>query len=212
MSRRESASVAGSAGRSLEAALLSHSLQPAPSSLTTSLADAAGVVVDGPENTIGSATRQKASGRSAIVQSLVVGGVTFSNHRVLVVDDEQLRFTLPDGSTIEIAGIMGWNVLKHIALQVDLNTSRARIGGPSSTGPNPDPTLLWFLSPLVRVSSPDGTPMTFLIETGAAASVLRPSAVVKLGKQSVRTESRDIEGAGGWKTARADVIEAVRLT
>ena len=67
---------------------------------------------------VGSATEIEVRGRLAVIPRLEVGSVTVYDHTALVFPDETLDMPLPDGTSPVLGGILGWNLLRELRVEL----------------------------------------------------------------------------------------------
>jgi hypothetical protein len=146
---------------------------------------------------VGTATTRTVGGRPTVIHDLALGGVRFANHPAMILQTEDMRarvfglFTL-----LKIDGILGWNALSQLDLEIDCAQPRAVLRRPehrATTGRN----LFWLGEPLVRGSGPDGVGLVFSLDTGGRRSFAMPELLRKTNARVEGEGRQRVGGAGG---------------
>ncbi|HQO24895.1 MAG TPA: aspartyl protease family protein [Acidobacteriota bacterium] len=177
--------------------------------LTESTAGRCGIVSAGPKTTADTTTRHKVVVRGAIIQELRAGDVVFHNLPAIVLSDRDLRLPGPLGHPISLDGLIGWNALRHMAVDLDLATGCCRLG-PSRPAADSRRNLFWLGYPCACAATADGRPLVFGLDTGAAATSLRQPFLEKSGTRSLPRRRTKIAGAGGIESREVQIVP--RLT
>lgn len=156
------------------------------------------------------------SARIASLDELHFGRVEVSDHPVLVMADEALRFPLPDGSEWALDGIVGWNVLREGRLVLDWKRGVYEFFPSGGDPPVPgegaaEPNLFWLGYPLVTCRSTDGEPLLFGLDTGSRNTSIEAPALRKLSFGEVGQQTVTIGGAGGTQEMETEVVDRLEL-
>lgn len=177
--------------------------------LTESTARRCGIVPAGPKTTADTTTRHKVAVRGAIIQDLRAGGIVFHNLPAIVLSDRDLRLPGLLGHSVALDGLIGWNALRHVAVELDLAAGCCRLG-PSQPVVDSRRNLFWLGYPCACAAMADGRPLVFGLDTGAAATSLRQPFLEKLGTRSLPQRTAKIAGAGGIESREVRFVP--RLT
>jgi hypothetical protein len=71
--------------------------------------------------------------------------------------------------------------------------------------------MFWVGLPVIRLTSADGLPLHFGLDTGAQLSFVTETLLDKLQIQAARIESRRVGGLGGEVSLRAPVLPDLRV-
>jgi len=71
--------------------------------------------------------------------------------------------------------------------------------------------MFWVGLPVVRLTSTDGVPLHFGLDTGAQVTFVTETLLDKLQLSAARTESRRVGGLGGEISLRAPVLPDLRV-
>jgi len=167
--------------------------------LTESTARRCGILPAGAKTTADTTTRHKVAVRGAIIRELQAGGVFFYNLPAIVLSDRDLRLPGPLGHPVALDGLIGWNALRHMSVELDLAAGFCRLG-PSQPIVENRRNLFWMGYPCACAAMADGRPLVFGLDTGAAATSLRQPFLEKLGTQSLPRRTAKIAGAGGTES------------
>ncbi len=152
------------------------------------------------------ATSQTVPVSPAALDSLVIAGIKITNQPVSIMDSRNLTLM---GGQIVIEGIIGWDILKHLVFEMDS-------GGITFSEPaiaeGRERNLVWFTLPLVRCQYDSGTPVYFILDTGASRTNLFESALDRLKIKDFRTDSLTVGAVGGTQKISVKIIPGIRLT
>jgi hypothetical protein len=140
-----------------------------------------------------------------------IGKLTIRNHRVAIIDVDDIRFRLLGLITVfKIDGIVGWNAIRNLDLQVDyphrtmtLRESEQRDWGERNFYDLGQPTL--------ALTDEQGTRMNFFLDTGANMTSLLPGILPKLPAQKLASRTTYIGAAGGFERFNAKVVPRLTL-
>ena len=151
----------------------------------------------------------------AVVPELEVGQVLVRNAPTMIVDESlmQMREAKPIefSGHVKIDGIIGFDIIRHLDLDVDYERSKLRVRNPARSRRESDRNMFWVGLPVVLLTGEDGIPLHFGLDTGAQQSFVTETLLDKLQLQVARVESRRVGGLGGEISLRAPVLADVRL-
>ena len=151
----------------------------------------------------------------ALLPELDIGQVRVRNAPTMIVDESlmQMREAKPleYSGHVKIDGIVGFDVIRQLDLDVDYERSTLRVRNPARSRRESDRNLFWVGLPVVRLTSEDGIPLHFGLDTGAQQSFVTETLLDKLQLQIARVESRRVGGLGGEISLRAPVLPDVRM-
>ncbi|MCO6490197.1 MAG: retropepsin-like domain-containing protein [Phaeodactylibacter sp.] len=164
--------------------------------ISSRLAEAAGVVFLEGEADIATSTSAKARTGFAYADSLEMGPYRLYNHPVLVMDTANLQFTLDDGRQLRIDGIVGWNALMRMRLELHYGKGYYRILDESYDAPR---NFFWMGYPIVELQSETGVPLAFGLDSGSANTSLSAPIFGKLKPKKVYRDTIKVGGAAGFE-------------
>jgi len=151
----------------------------------------------------------------ALLPELDIGSVQVRNAPTMIVDESlmQMREAKPIefSGHVKIDGIVGFDVIRQLDLDVDYERSTLRVRNPARSRRDSDRNMFWVGLPVVRLTSEDGIPLHFGLDTGAQQSFVTETLLDKLQLQIARVESRRVGGLGGEISLRAPVLPDVRM-
>jgi aspartyl protease len=151
----------------------------------------------------------------SLIPQFQIGQVLVRNAPTMIVDESlmQMREAKPVemNSKVKIDGIIGFDVIRHLDLEVDYGARTLRLRNPATTERESDRNIFWVGLPVVRLTSDDGVLLHFGLDTGAQQTFVTETLIEKLELQVGRIESRRVGGLGGEMSLRAPVLPYVRL-
>lgn len=173
--------------------------------LTETTARRCGIVAVGRKTTADTSTRHKVAVRGAVVRELRLGEAVFRNLPAIVLADRDLRIPGPGGKAVSVDGLVGWNALRHVAMDLELAAGRCTLKPPriNSSGRR---NLFWLGYPCVAAATLDGQPLRFGLDTGATATNLRPPILDRIDPGTLRRRTIRITGAGGAESRDVRVV------
>jgi hypothetical protein len=181
--------------------------------LSSDIAKAMGVSPLGAATTrAGTATKRTVEAHPAVIDDLSIGGIHFRHHPVMILRKQDLRAKLFGVFTlIKIDGILGWNALSRLDLEVDLPARSVVLRPPAHNASTPR-NLLWLGEPLVQGHAPDGTRLLFSLDTGGRRSFGMPGLLQKPGIHVTGKRSQRVGGAGGTERVIVRKMDTVQAT
>lgn len=150
----------------------------------------------------------------ALLPQLQIGQLLVRNAPTMIVDESlmQLREAKPIelSSKVKIDGIIGFDIIRQLDLEVDYGEGTLRLRNPA-TSRRESRNMFWVGLPVVRLTSGDGVPLHFGLDTGAQQTFVTETLLDKLRLEAPRVESRRVGGLGGEISLRAPVLPQVRL-
>lgn len=180
------------------------------STIRRKLARELGVEDLGPPVQIGTSTDKKITGHFGVVHELRVGQAVIRDHGVLILEDENMTFKLLDGRVVDIAGVLGWNAIRNLAIVLDFpgRSFRIRKPEPRDYGTR---NFFWLGYPLVRLTAANGQRLLFGYDSGSRNTSVGRGIFKILTFPGVRTESQAIGGHAGVTTIETEVIDGFSL-
>jgi len=151
----------------------------------------------------------------ALLPLLQIGSIVIRNAPTMIVDEELMQMREPKltelTSKVKIDGIIGFDIIRQLDLEVDYGEASLRIRNPAYSRRESDRNMFWVGLPVVRLTSDDGVSLHFGLDTGAQQTFVTETMLDKLQMQAARVESRRVGGLGGEISLRAPVLPDVRL-
>jgi predicted aspartyl protease len=151
----------------------------------------------------------------ALIPELEIGQVVVQNAPTMIVEETMMQMTEPrpieQRKPVKIDGIIGFDIIRQLDLEVDYGENTLRVRNPASSRPETDRNMFWVGLPVVRLTSSEGIPLHFGLDTGAQLTFVTETLLDKLQLEATRTESRRIGGLGGEVSLRAPVLPEVRV-
>ena len=180
--------------------------------LADHVAAAAGVVALGSDTLEAVTATGQVRARPAVVPVMELGGVTIANASAMLVSDSELTLGAGDSARVVVDGIIGFDAIRRMDLELDWTTGRATVRRPS-----PDSTaertrnLFWLGYPVVRLVTADGTRLHFALDTGADESYAAIPLLRKTGVKTVLGERQSVLGFGKALKVQGRVIPKLRV-
>jgi predicted aspartyl protease len=151
----------------------------------------------------------------ALISELEIGQLVVRNAPTMVVDESMMQMREPkpiERSThVKIDGIIGFDIIRQMDLEVDYGENILRLRDPSKSRPDGDRNMFWVGLPVIRLTSTDGVPLHFGLDTGAQLTFVTETLLEKLQLEAARIESRRVGGLGGEVSLRAPVLPDLKL-
>ncbi|MCP4546271.1 MAG: hypothetical protein GY835_07385 [bacterium] len=148
---------------------------------------------------IGTSTTNRVSAAPIALPELRIGDLVLDNHRAYCVASETLEFKVLYMTIISIDGIIGWNAIRHMCLELDYERSLVRISRPGAPLPQRERSLRWAgdSQPLVRGLADGGQELWFFLDTGANMTSLHEDILNKVQLDVSEPGQVYTLGAGG---------------
>lgn len=180
--------------------------------LSSDVAATCGVQPIGEETTsAGTATNIRVTTQPAIIESLDIGGLLIYNHPAIIIDKSDLEFKLFGLFTmVKIDGIIGWNAIKNMHLEIDYLTKEVTITKPIL---QKDVTrnFFWLGYPMVELLSESGIPMFFGLDLGARSSSITNHIFQRLDVLPSGTKQETVGSAGGFEKLEIKTLPKLTL-
>jgi Aspartyl protease len=151
----------------------------------------------------------------SLIPELQIGQIVVRNAPTMIVDESmmQVREGIPieQNQPVKIDGIIGFDIIRLIDLEVDYSEATLHLRNPATSRHIADRNLFWVGLPVVRITTADGIPLHFGLDTGAQQSFVTETLLDKLQIQPARVESRRVGGLGGEISLRAPVLSDLRV-
>ena len=151
----------------------------------------------------------------SLLPQLEIGELVVRNAPTMIVDESLMQMREPKpielSAQVKIDGIIGFDIIHEVDLEVDYEESALRLRNPMASRRASDRNMFWVGLPVVRLTSGDGVPLHFGLDTGAQQTFVTETLLDKLQLQVARVESRRVGGLGGEISLRARVLPDIRL-
>ena len=151
----------------------------------------------------------------ALIPQLEIGQLVVRNAPAMVVEESMMEMSEPRAielsTHVKIDGIIGFDIIRQMDLEVDYGENMLRLRDPSNSRPEGDRNLFWVGLTVIRLTSTDGIPLHFGLDTGAQLTFVTETLLDKLQLQAARIESRRVGGLGGEISLRAPVLPDLRV-
>lgn len=151
----------------------------------------------------------------ALIPQLEIGQLVVRNAPAMVVDESMMQMSEPrpiaQSSHVKIDGIIGFDIIRQLDIEVDYSENNMRLRDPATSRPDADRNMFWVGLPVIRLTSTDGIPLHFGLDTGAQLTFVTETLLDKLQLEAARIESRRVGGLGGEISLRAPVLPDLRV-
>ncbi|MFL5569652.1 MAG: aspartyl protease family protein [Gemmatimonadaceae bacterium] len=151
----------------------------------------------------------------SLISELQIGPLIVRNVPTMIVDESMMRMREPkpldQGTRGKIDGIIGFDIIRQLDLELDYGESTLRLRDPSTSRPDANRNMFWVGLPVIQLTSGDGIPLHFGLDTGAQLTFVTETLLDKLQLEAARIESRRVGGLGGEISLRAPVLPDVKV-
>jgi len=112
---------------------------------------------------------------------------------------------------LKIDGIIGFDIIRQLDLELDYVDGILRLRDPATSHPDAKRNLFWVGLPVILITSSDGTPLHFGLDTGAQLTFVTETLLDKLQIAPARIENRRVGGLGGEISLRAPVLPDLKV-
>ena len=151
----------------------------------------------------------------ALLPLIQLGTLVIRNAPTMIVDESLMQMREPKpieiSPKVKIDGIIGFDIIRQLDLEVDYGDASLKVRNPTTSRRETDRNMFWVGLPIVQLTSGDGIPLHFGLDTGAQQTFVTETMLDKLQVQAARVESRRVGGLGGEVSLRAPVLPDVRL-
>jgi Aspartyl protease len=157
----------------------------------------------------------RVTARPSLIPELSIGQVIVQNAPTMIVEQTMMRMSEPhpmdQASPVKIDGIIGFDIIRQLDVEMDYSEGLIHLRNPATSRRETERNLFWVGLPVVRMTSTDGIPLHFGLDTGAQLTFVTETLLDKLRLQAARTESRRVGGLGGEISLRAPVLPDLRV-
>jgi aspartyl protease len=151
----------------------------------------------------------------SMLPRIEIGQLLVRNAPTMIVDESLMQMReskqIDLSTPVKIDGIIGFDIIRYLDLEVDYGEGTLRLRDPEGSRKPSDRNMFWVGLPVVQLTSGDGLPLHFGLDTGAQQTFVTETMLDKLQLQAARVESRRVGGLGGEISLRAPVLPDVRL-
>ena len=161
-------------------------------------------------------TTGRVAARPAAIRTLELGGITISSSTAMIVAAGLMEVHLgdPQNPTVgeKIDGIIGFDIISRLNVQVDYKKGRVRLSKPvRMAGVASQRNFFWVGTPVVRLISQTGIPLHLGLDTGAQETFATEQMLDRVRVRTFVGERKRIGGFAGLKEFRGRFIPNVRL-
>ncbi len=180
--------------------------------LSSEVAATCGIQPKGAETTTaGTGTNKRVTIQPAIIDSLEIGGLLIYNHPSIIIDKSDLEIKLFGLFTVvKIDGIIGWNAIKNMRLEIDYALNEVTIKEPRQQE-NLTRNFFWLGYPMVELLSESGIPVLFGLDTGARNSSVTDHLLGKFEIMPTSTKQETVGSAGGFEKMEVKTLPGLTL-
>jgi predicted aspartyl protease len=152
----------------------------------------------------------------AVIPEMQIGQVIVRNAPTMIVDESLMTMRelkpMEVGQQLKIDGIIGFDVIRQLDLEVDFGESTVHLRNPATSRHDVNRNMFWVGLPVIRMNADDGTTLHFGLDTGAQLTFVTETLLDKLQLKAGRIESRRVGGLGGEISLRAPILADLRVT
>ncbi|MGE7623251.1 retropepsin-like aspartic protease [Viridibacillus sp. NPDC096237] len=147
----------------------------------------------------------------ALMDSIVIKDLSIRNQPTLVLMDDLLTIQNPNTKeTIIIDGIIGWDIIQHIYLEIDYSQHKVTIQKPKRKD-DAENNLFFCGYPILKVKSKNQVPLFFGLDTGANKSHFGQPLLSKIEDLKIEKRVVQIGGIGGGIEKEIDNLENLNV-
>jgi len=151
---------------------------------------------------VGTSTDVKVSTWPVIIDEMKIGDVKIQNHRAFVIDKKNLTFKmLKIIKLLKIDGIIGWNAIQNMKLEIDYKNLQTTITKPVKME-NKHRNFHFGMVPFISLKDENNTDFQFFLDTGASSTDFYTKAIAKLDTTGMEVSKAKIGGAGGFQNIK----------
>jgi hypothetical protein len=151
----------------------------------------------------------------SLIPEMQIGQVVVRNAPTMIVTESEMRISEPrsvdQGTQMKLDGIIGFDIIRQLDIDVNYREGTIRLRNPANSRHFAERNMFWVGLPVVRITSTDGIPLHFGLDTGAQLTFVTETLLDKLQLRAERTESRRVGGLGGESSLRAPVLPDLRV-
>ncbi|MGD6964437.1 retropepsin-like aspartic protease [Fictibacillus phosphorivorans] len=147
----------------------------------------------------------------AFIDSIELGNCSILNQPSLILKDDFLRFQHPKtNEMMMIDGIIGWDIIQHIYLEIDYVRRQVLIQKPHKINTH-EHNLFFCGSPIVKAKGENDIPLFFGLDTGANKSHFDEPLLSKIDNLKIKKRVVHAGGLGDVKKLEVDTIENLNV-
>jgi hypothetical protein len=163
------------------------------------------------EMVVGNSTNQDLETDLTFIPSIKIEDLLIAEHPALVLADHLLEIQIPHlNETMVIDGIIGWDIIQHMHLEIDYRQKQVLIRKPVQQE-NLEQNLFFCGTPFVKVQSATGNPLYFGLDTGANKTHFGPPLLTKVDGLTVKDRILHGGGLGDIKERETKSIEQLSI-
>jgi len=156
---------------------------------------------------VGNSTNQNFRTDLAIIDSIVIQDLRIHNHPTLVLANELLTIQNPETKEMmKIDGIIGWDIIQHIFLEIDYGRKQVVIQKPKQKD-GVENNLFFCGYPILKVKGQNQVPLYFGLDTGANKSHYGQPLLSKINDLKIEKRMILSGGLGDVKERALNSIE-----
>ncbi len=180
--------------------------------LSQETADLCGVVVREEDKlTVESSTDEQTQTTFGTVDRIQVGNFSAENTPFIILSTEALTISDPSIETIKIEGIIGWDLIKYLDMNLDYKNGQYEIRKPVLK-PELKKNLLMDGYVMVQLQSKEGHDLCFGLDTGANRTSFNTPLIGKVGIEDIDKEVSKVGGVGGFREIERGIIQDLSLS
>jgi predicted aspartyl protease len=183
--------------------------------VSSDVAEESGVQPLVPDTLEVATTTGRVPARPAAIRRLDIGGLSIRSATSMIVASSlmEIRGGDPNQSAdARIDGIVGFDIISQLNLQIDYMKGTVRISRPAAIpSSSAQRNFFWVGTPVVRVVSQNGMPLHFGLDTGAQETFAMDRLLGKGKVQTFLGERKRVGGFAGLKEFRGQFIPSMRL-
>lgn len=145
----------------------------------------------------------------AFIDSIEIGNFSILNQPSLILMDDLLEIQNPNTKEVMIIdGIIGWDIIQHIYLEIDYHRKQVMIQKPQKINTTEN-NLFFCGSPIVKVTGNNNIPLFFGLDTGANKSHFDVPLLTKVDNLKIQKKTVHAGGIGDVKEIEIDSIESL---
>lgn len=157
----------------------------------------------------------RVAAQPAVIPAMELGLLAMRNVPTMIVDDALMRMRerrpVNQERTFKIDGIIGFDIIRRLDIEVDYPARVLRLRDPALSGRIHDRNMFWVGLPIVRVTTMSGIPLHFALDTGAERTFVTETLLDRLELRTTRVEGHKVGGLGGEISVRAPVLPDLRV-
>jgi predicted aspartyl protease len=157
----------------------------------------------------------RVAAQPALISQLTIGPLVVQNAPTMLVSEAMMQMPEPQTMArmpqVKIDGIIGFDIIRQLDLELDYNDGFLRLRDPATSRPDANRNMFWIGLPVIVIHTSDGEPLHFGLDTGAQLTFVTETLLDKLQLSPARIESRRVGGLGGELSLRAPVMPDLKV-